>query len=89
MNEDLFDPTCGSCEHYMERSGEQQGSCYRYPPVPLPISMQPAQPSRVLTPEGDQVTPVTGNVAVGAMYPPVNRTTIACGEYDKAEDDDD
>lgn len=86
-DDDLFDVTCASCEHYIERDGEQQGSCYRFPPTPLPISMQPQQ-SRVLTPEGDQVTPVTGNVAVGAMYPPVNRRTLACGEYEKANDDD-
>lgn len=87
MNEDLFDPTCGSCEHYIERDGEQQGSCYRYPPTPLPISMQPQ--SRVVAPDGEQVTPVAGNVAIGAMYPPVNRQSIACGEFEKAPENDD
>jgi hypothetical protein len=87
MNADLFDFTCGSCEHYIERDGEQQGSCYRYPPTPLPISMQPQ--SRVVTPEGDAVTPVTGNVAIGAMYPPVNRATLACGEYETSVEEKD
>ncbi len=78
--DDLFDDTCGGCVHYMERKGQQSGSCYRYPPTPLPISMQ-AQ-SRVVTPD-DGAAAMTGNVAVGAMYPPVNRQTIACGEFEQ------
>lgn len=85
MTADLFNPTCGSCEHYIEHAKEQgSGSCYRYPPTPLPIAVQPQQ--NIVTPE--PVTQVTGNVAVGAMYPPVKRETIACGEYEQIEDND-
>ena len=61
--DDLFDDTCGGCVHYMEREGEQSGSCYRYPPTPLPISMQPQ--GRVIAERGGEpggLAPIIGEV---------------------------
>lgn len=84
VNGDGFD-TCASCTHFVELE-KGHGSCYRYPPVPLPI--QVTQSARVVVPDDQAPPALGGNVALGAMYPPVNRDTLSCGEHEPIEGND-
>ena len=88
MNRDSDDEgfeTCASCTHFVELD-KGHGSCYRYPPVPLPITV--TQSARVVVPDGEPQDALGGNVALGAMYPPVNRDTLSCGEHETTEEAD-
>ena len=81
---DLFDATCGTCESFHgPGEGEAWGTCWRYPPVPVSIPVQPPQ-NAIARPVGGQGGQggVTGGVMTFPVRPPVQGDTLACGEYD-------
>lgn len=82
---DLFTPTCGGCVHYQGEQDGAQGTCWRFPPTPVPV-MQP-QPATIALP--DKRAPQGPGFGVVSVRAPVMVDTPACGEFETPEDDDD
>lgn len=80
---DLFTFTCDGCIHYQGQPDSEQGTCWRYPPTPIPV-MQPPPQITIATPEG--AAPPGPGFGVVSVRAPVTASTPACGEYETPEE---
>lgn len=83
MSEAIESRRCGQCEFFVRNpkaalQGDfRQGSCHRAPPQVIVIQGAPQEVAGKMIPSCN----------IQGMYPPVNTTTISCGEFVQVADE--